>query len=85
MFFQLAGQLIARGAYLSKRGIPVGASMVMVGYERLMALGISLLLATIGAWHLFGRIAIDLEVGGDAFVKLLVGLMLAARAGAWLG
>jgi len=59
--------------------------MVMVGYERLMALGISLLLATIGAWHLFGRIAIDLEVGGDAFVKLLVGLMLAAGAGAWLG
>ncbi len=24
VFFQLAGQLIARGAYLSKRGIPVG-------------------------------------------------------------
>lgn len=85
VFFQLAGQLIARGAYLSRRGIPVGASVLMVGYERLLALGISLLLATIGAWYLFGRIAVDLEGGGDAFVKLFAGLVLATGAGAWLG
>ena len=85
VFFQLAGQLIARGAYLSRRGIPVGASVVMVGYERLLALGISSMLAAIGAWYVFGRVAVDPDTGGSAMLKLVVGLLMAAGAGAWLG
>jgi hypothetical protein len=84
-FFHLAGQLIARSAYLSRRGIPVGASVLMVGYERLLALGISLLLAAFGAWHLFGKIAVDLDNGGVPLAKLVAGLLLAVAGGAWLG
>lgn len=84
-FFQIAGQLIARGAYLSRRGLPVEATVVMVGYERLLAFGVSVFLAGAGAWHIFGRIAFDLAQGGDVFVKLIAGLALTVAAGAWLG
>ena len=84
LFFQVFGQLIARSAYLSARGVPVGATVVMVGYERFLALGVSLILATAGAWQIFGRLSFDLSRGGDEFVKILLGLTLAVAASAYL-
>jgi hypothetical protein len=83
-FFQVFGQLIARGAYLSARGVPIGATVVMVGYERFLALAVSVVLATAGAWAIFGQLSFDLNHGGDEFVKILVGLTLATTAGAYL-
>ena len=84
VFFQLAGQLVARGAYLSRRGVPVAATVLMVGYERFLALIVSLTMASVGAWYVFGRLVLDME-SGDGLIKLVVGILLAVAAGAWLG
>jgi hypothetical protein len=43
------------------------------------------MLAAIGAWYVFGRVAVDPDTGGSAMLKLVVGLLMAAGAGAWLG
>lgn len=82
LFFQVFGQTIARSAVLSRRGVPVAGTILMTGYERLLALAISMVLAMAGGWYLFGRITLDLRAGGAEFVKLLVGVGLALAAGA---
>ena len=86
LFFQIVGQLIARGAVLSRRGVPAAGTIVVTGYERLAALIVSLLLALAGGCYLFGRVTVDLQAGGAFFIKLTVGgvLVLAAcAAAAW--
>ncbi len=80
LFFQIVGQTIARGAFLSRRGVPLAGTLVMTGYERLTALAVSLALAAAGAWHLFGRITLDVEAGGAEFVRLAAGLLLVFSA-----
>lgn len=80
LFFQIVGQTIARSAFLSRRGVPLAGTLVMTGYERLTALAVSLALAAAGAWHLFGRITLDVEAGGAEFVRLACGLLLAFSA-----
>jgi hypothetical protein len=80
LFFQIVGQTIARGAFLSRRGVPLAGTLVMSGYERLMALAVSLALAAAGAWFLFGRITLDIEAGGAEFARLAAGLLLAFSA-----
>lgn len=82
LFFQIVGQTAARTAFLSRRGMPVAGTLVITGYERLAALLVSVLMATVGAWFLFGRITLDLERGGATFAKLAAGLALAVCAGA---
>jgi hypothetical protein len=82
LFFQLAGQLIGRGAVLARRGIPPAASVMISGYERIFALCVSLVLAACGACYLFGKLSFDLEAGGIALVKLALGLSVAIAAGA---
>ncbi len=72
LFFQVVGQLMARGALLGRHGLPVSATVVMTAYERLMALAVSLTLALIGGWFVFGRVALDLRAGGAEFAKLAV-------------
>jgi hypothetical protein len=72
LFFQLVGQLVARSALLGRHGLPVSATVVMTAYERLMALAVSLTLALIGGWFIFGRVALDLRAGGAEFAKLAV-------------
>lgn len=62
---QFFGQIVARSALLSPRGVSAPANIVMVTYERLVAVAISGLMATAGAWYLFGRLAVDLQGGGD--------------------
>lgn len=85
LFFSVAGQLIARGAYLSARGQPVSATILMVGYERVLAALVSLAFAAGGAWYVYGQVGLDLEAGGAGFLRLASGVTLAALAGAWLG
>jgi O-antigen ligase len=83
-FFQFAGQLIGRGAVLSRKGISPAATVVISGYERVIALGTSLLLAGAGALYLFGTLSINMQTGGLSFVKLTLGLAVAFIAGAVL-
>lgn len=84
VFFQLAGQLIGRGAMLARRGIPPAASVVISGYERIFALFVSLILAACGATYLFGKLSFDLQTGGLALLRLALGLAAVAAAGAAL-
>jgi len=82
VFFQIAGQLLARGTILSRRQVPPSATVIITGYERFLALGISLSLALIATAYLFGSVSIDYQKGGAALIKLIIGLVLVAIAGA---
>jgi hypothetical protein len=82
-FFQLAGQLIGRSAVLSRRGIPAAATVVISGYERVVAMSVSLLLAGCGAVYLFGTLSVDLKSGGASFLKLAIGFAAVTFAGAF--
>ena len=84
MFFQLIGQLMARGALLARRGMPVAATITLTVYERAAAAGVSLLLAIAGGWYVLGRVTLDIEHGGLVFLKIVAGLTLAMAAGGWL-
>ena len=84
LFFQVVGQVLARSAILGRRGMPVAGTILLTGYERFAALAVSLGFATIGGWHLFGQVSIDLQAGGAVFVKLLGGGAIALAAGAML-
>ena len=84
MFFQIVGQLMARGAILARRGMPVAATVTMTIYERAAAASVSLLLAITGGWYVFGRVTLDIESGGLLFLKIIAGLLMALGAGAWL-
>ncbi|MBV9556859.1 MAG: flippase-like domain-containing protein, partial [Pseudolabrys sp.] len=84
VFFQMIGQLLARGSLLSRRGVPVAATVTLTIYERAAAAGVSLLLAIAGGWYVFGRITLDFEHGGLFFLKIVAGLTLGLLAGGWL-
>jgi Lysylphosphatidylglycerol synthase TM region/O-Antigen ligase len=84
LFFQIAGQLIARGALLSRHGVPFAATVVMTAYERGVAALVSAALAVIGATVIFGRIWLDLGAGGVHLVKLAIALGSVAATGAAL-
>jgi hypothetical protein len=83
MFFQLIGQLMARSALLSRRGMPVAATITLTVYERAAAAGVSLLMAIAGGWYVFGRVTLDVQHGGLVFLKIMAGLTLAIAAGGW--
>jgi hypothetical protein len=85
IFFQIVGQLMARGALLARRGMPVAATVTMTVYERAAAAVVSLILAIGGAWYVFGRITLDMQHGGLPFLEIITGLLIAMAAGAWLG
>ncbi|MBN9595609.1 MAG: flippase-like domain-containing protein [Afipia sp.] len=80
IFFQIFGQLAARGSYLSRRDVPFAGTVLITGQERIAAALVSLLLATIGALYLFRAITFDLNSGGTDLVWILVGLALAGIA-----
>lgn len=61
---QFFGQIAARTALLSNRGLTTPTNIAIAAYERLIAVGISLLLAGAGGWYLFGRLALDIKAGG---------------------
>ncbi len=81
-FFQVIGQTIARSAVLSRAGVAVPATITITGYERLVAAGVSFLLAIAGAAFLFGKITIDLVGGGAELLTILLGIILVAISGA---
>lgn len=85
VFFQLAGQLIARSAYLGKHGVAPASVIAITGYERIIAAGTSAVLAAAGAFFIFGGLAWDLGGGGMELVRILIGLLLAITAGAAIG
>lgn len=82
LFFQLAGQLLARSTVLARRQVPPSATIVITGYERLAALVISLLLAIVAAIYLFGAISLDYRGGGSSFIKIVAGGALVIAGGA---
>ena len=82
LFFQVAGQLMARGVLLSRRRIPMSGTIVVTGYERLVALAVSLALAIAGAIYLFGRISINTAEGGIPVIKIFLGLLTVGICGA---
>lgn len=79
---QFFGQIAARSALLRSRGVSAPANIVMASYERFVAVGVSGLMAILGAWYLFGRLAIDVEGGGGQLLRLVVGIFGAVVIGA---
>jgi len=84
LFFQLFGQLAGRTMVLAGRGIPPAASIVLFGYERILALVVSFALAACGALYLFGSLHLDLGRGGASALQIFAGLVLAVATGAAL-
>lgn len=82
LLFQLVGQLMARGSYLKQHNIPVAGTVLITVQERVAAAIVSLALAAAGAMYLFNRITFDVVGGGRDLLVLLVGLSVAAGAGA---
>jgi O-Antigen ligase/Lysylphosphatidylglycerol synthase TM region len=85
LFFQLAGQLIARSAIMSRSGVPLANVVVITLYERVVAAVLSGLMAVTGAYFLFGRVYIDPAAGGADLIRLVIGLIAATTVGALVG
>jgi hypothetical protein len=84
-FFQLAGQLMARGVIARQGGMPFAAVVVVTGYERIVAAIVSGLLAIAGAWFIFGKVYLDQATGGAILIKITCGLIAAMTGGALVG
>jgi len=84
-FFQVIGQTIARSAVFSKVGVSMPTTIIITGYERVVAAAISLALALIGTFYLFGHITLDLAGGGNEFLKIIAGVVIVGAAGAIFG
>lgn len=85
MFFQLAGQLMARGFIMRRANMPFAAVVAVTLYERIVAALLSALLALAGAIYIFGNVYLDKNEGGYAFIKIVCGLIAAVIGGALLG
>jgi hypothetical protein len=85
IFFQIVGQLIARGALLARLGLPVSVTVILTGYERLVAFAVSLALALAGGWLIFGRVVLDVQHGGLKFLELAAGVLFAVLMGGVFG
>lgn len=81
-FFQIIGQTLARSAVLAKIGISLPATIVITGYERIVAAIISLLIALAGTLYLFGHITLDLAGGGEQLLEIFAGIVFVYAAGA---
>lgn len=76
LFFQIFGQLMARGSYLTRRNVPFAGTVIITGQERIAAALVSLGLAVIGAIYLFRQVTFDLASGGLDLIRILIGLTL---------
>ncbi len=85
LFFQLAGQLMARGFVMRRGAMPFAAIVAVTLYERIAAAALSGALALAGAFYIFGRVYLDQQAGGLIFVKLVCGLLVAAAMAAIFG
>ncbi len=77
LFFQLVGQLVARGAYLAKRSIPMSGTVIITGSERIGAALVSAGMAVAGAAYIFGRVSIDTT---HSPMRLFTGLTIVSVA-----
>lgn len=84
-FFQIVGQLMARGTVLSRQGVAFPAIVIMTGYERAVAAAVSAALAVAGAYYIFGHILIVQDIGGATFIKIVTGLLVTGISGAVFG
>lgn len=85
IFFQIAGQLMARGVIAGRAGISFATVVVITAYERFVAAAVSALLALAGALYIFGNVYLDQGSGGADLVKIVCGLAMATIGGALLG
>lgn len=85
LFLNSIGQIAMRSTLLARWGTPVSNSLVMSGYERAIALVISVTLALVGASYLFGGVTFDLQTGGSYVVKITVLAVAATALGGYLG
>ena len=85
LFFQVAGQLIARGAVMGKTGTPFANVVVITVYERVIAAVLSAVAALAGAYFIFGKIYLDPTSGSIDLIKITCGLIATAAVGAMLG
>ena len=85
VFFQITGQLMARGVIAGRGGMPFAAVVVITAYERITAAIVSALFALGGAFFIFGNVYLDQSSGGAELIKIIGGLVAATSAGALLG
>jgi uncharacterized membrane protein YbhN (UPF0104 family) len=85
LFFQIAGQLMARSIVLRRGGVPFDTVVVATLYERIVAAGVSALLALLGALYIFGQVKVDQSAGGTQLITVLCGLGAAIGMAGWLG
>lgn len=79
LFFQLIGQLVARGAYLSGLKIPMAGTVLITGVERIGAAIVSGFLAVCGALYIFNKIGFDATATINP-ARMLVGIAIAGSA-----
>lgn len=84
LFFQLAGQLMARGAMMSRFGGSLSSAVIVTTNERIAGALVSLIGAMVGAFIIFGGIYFDLNSGASELVKLVGAGIAAASVGVWL-
>jgi glycosyltransferase involved in cell wall biosynthesis len=82
IFFQAVGQTLARSAVLSKAGVSMPTTIIITGYERIVAALVSAALALFGALYLFQHITLDLAGGGDELLEIIAGIAFVGFAGA---
>jgi len=85
LFFQIAGQLAARGYVMRHASVPFAAVVVSTLYERALAALISAITAVFGALYVFGYIYLDPAAGGTNLIKVVAGVVAAALGAAMLG
>ncbi len=85
LFFQIAGQLAARGYVMRHASVPFAAVVVSTLYERALAALISAITAVFGALYVFGYIYLDPAAGGTNLIKVVAGVVAAALGAALLG
>ena len=85
LFFQIVGQLTARGVIAGRGGMPFAAVVVITAYERVTAAIVSAVFALGGAFFIFGNVYLDRSAGGADLIKIIGGLVAATAAGALMG
>lgn len=81
-FFQVVGQTLARSAVLSRVGVSMPTTIIITGYERIVAAFMSAALALFGAFYLFRHVTLDLPGGGDELIEIIAGITFVGLAGA---
>ena len=85
LFFQFAGQLLARGLVAGRGGMPFAAVVIVTAYERFAAAILSAVFSLGGAFFIFGNVYLDQSSGGAELIKIMAGLAAATTCAALMG